>query len=257
MDINRLRKIYPQISKDAKNIKWRRLTNAELDRAMQQPQIVANCYDEATRYSLLSSTKGREMLKNRFWVERSDTTRPAYKFRLNIDGKDEVYRSTYKDYWGSYIGLTQEYWNQDWASYARLSLGANIAIDKMISKHPKMKPLISRLFFLSHGCEYNKPSNAFRWFTGKEPIAIGETGLNLSLKPHKKEVAKLLDRLKLKEPDEYSFVAMEVSSHACHQHRIAGLHFAGGVFSNLTRDHLDYHINMENYIKAKLSLFEQ
>ena len=35
------------------------------------------------------------------------------------------------------------------------------------------------------------------------------------------------------------FAAMEVSSHAAHQHRIAGLHFAGGIFSNLTRDHLD------------------
>ncbi|MDE6643182.1 MAG: UDP-N-acetylmuramoyl-L-alanyl-D-glutamate--2,6-diaminopimelate ligase, partial [Muribaculaceae bacterium] len=37
------------------------------------------------------------------------------------------------------------------------------------------------------------------------------------------------------------YAAMEISSHAAHQHRIAGLTFAGGVFTNLTRDHLDYH----------------
>lgn len=53
---------------------------------------------------------------------------------------------------------------------------------------------------------------------------------------------------------EYAF--MEVSSHAAVQHRIAGLRFAGGVFSNLTRDHLDYHKTVENYMNAKKSFFD-
>lgn len=53
-----------------------------------------------------------------------------------------------------------------------------------------------------------------------------------------------------------TYAAMEVSSHAAHQHRIAGLHFAGGVFSNLTRDHLDYHKTFEAYIAAKKSFFD-
>lgn len=53
---------------------------------------------------------------------------------------------------------------------------------------------------------------------------------------------------------EYAF--MEVSSHAAHQHRIAGLKFAGGVFSNLTRDHLDYHGTVANYQKAKQMFFD-
>ena len=48
-----------------------------------------------------------------------------------------------------------------------------------------------------------------------------------------------------------TYAAMEVSSHAAHQHRIAGLKFAGGVFSNLTRDHLDYHKTVDAYIAAK------
>lgn len=53
---------------------------------------------------------------------------------------------------------------------------------------------------------------------------------------------------------DYAF--MEVSSHAAAQHRIAGLKFAGGVFSNLTRDHLDYHGTVENYMNAKKSFFD-
>lgn len=53
---------------------------------------------------------------------------------------------------------------------------------------------------------------------------------------------------------EYAF--MEVSSHALAQHRIAGLEFAGGIFTNLTRDHMDFHETMENYLKAKKSFFD-
>lgn len=51
-------------------------------------------------------------------------------------------------------------------------------------------------------------------------------------------------------------VAMEVSSHALDQNRIAGLKFAGAVFTNLTHDHLDYHGDMESYGRAKQQLFQ-
>jgi UDP-N-acetylmuramoyl-L-alanyl-D-glutamate--2,6-diaminopimelate ligase len=53
---------------------------------------------------------------------------------------------------------------------------------------------------------------------------------------------------------EYAF--MEVSSHSIDQRRIAGLHFVGGIFTNLTRDHLDYHLTVENYLKAKKRFFD-
>lgn len=52
----------------------------------------------------------------------------------------------------------------------------------------------------------------------------------------------------------YAF--MEVSSHAVAQRRIAGLKFAGGIFTNLTRDHLDYHKTFENYRDAKKAFFD-
>jgi UDP-N-acetylmuramoyl-L-alanyl-D-glutamate--2,6-diaminopimelate ligase len=53
----------------------------------------------------------------------------------------------------------------------------------------------------------------------------------------------------------YAF--MEVSSHAVDQERIAGLKFAGALFTNITHDHLDYHRTFENYIKAKKKYFDE
>lgn len=50
---------------------------------------------------------------------------------------------------------------------------------------------------------------------------------------------------------------MEVSSHAIHQSRIKGLHFSGGVFTNITHDHLDYHKTFKEYIHVKKAFFDQ
>lgn len=52
----------------------------------------------------------------------------------------------------------------------------------------------------------------------------------------------------------YAF--MEVSSHSIDQKRISGLKFAGGIFTNLTRDHLDYHKSVDNYLRAKKKFFD-
>lgn len=65
---------------------------------------------------------------------------------------------------------------------------------------------------------------------------------------------KLLGRM-AEEGCKYAF--MEVSSHAVAQKRISGLKFAGGIFTNLTRDHLDYHKTVENYLKAKKAFFDK
>jgi len=52
------------------------------------------------------------------------------------------------------------------------------------------------------------------------------------------------------------YVFMEVSSHALDQNRVSGVNFAGGIFTNLTHDHLDYHKDIENYFRAKKKFFE-
>lgn len=67
------------------------------------------------------------------------------------------------------------------------------------------------------------------------------------------ELNRLLGRM-ADEGCEYAF--MECSSHAIHQKRIGGLTFAGGIFTNLTRDHMDYHKTFENYRDAKKMFFD-
>lgn len=53
-----------------------------------------------------------------------------------------------------------------------------------------------------------------------------------------------------------SHVFMETSSHALHQHRVAGLQYTGALFSNITHDHLDYHKTFDEYIRVKKSFFD-
>lgn len=67
------------------------------------------------------------------------------------------------------------------------------------------------------------------------------------------ELNELLGRM-VEAGCEYAF--MECSSHAIAQKRIGGLNFAGGLFTNLTRDHLDYHKTFENYRNAKKAFFD-
>ncbi|MHB9054686.1 MAG: UDP-N-acetylmuramoyl-L-alanyl-D-glutamate--2,6-diaminopimelate ligase [Paludibacteraceae bacterium] len=71
--------------------------------------------------------------------------------------------------------------------------------------------------------------------------------------PDAMEMNALLERM-VDAGCEYAF--MEVSSHSVEQRRIAGLEFDGAVFTNLTRDHIDYHLTFENYLKAKKRFFD-
>ena len=84
-------------------------------------------------------------------------------------------------------------------------------------------------------------------YVDDEPVASTHTT------PDPITLNKLLGRM-VEAGCEYVF--MEVSSHAVTQHRIGGLVFAGGIFTNLTRDHLDYHGTVANYLQAKKSFFD-
>ncbi len=66
-------------------------------------------------------------------------------------------------------------------------------------------------------------------------------------------LAKILSKLKIQKIEN---VIMEASSHGLKQNRLDGLKFNSGIFTNLSQDHLDYHKNLKNYLKAKLYLFE-
>jgi UDP-N-acetylmuramoyl-L-alanyl-D-glutamate--2,6-diaminopimelate ligase len=72
--------------------------------------------------------------------------------------------------------------------------------------------------------------------------------------PDPVSIHRLLARM-VEQGCKYAF--MEVSSHAVVQRRIAGLHFRGGIFTNITHDHLDYHGTFQNYLKAKKQFFDE
>ncbi len=70
------------------------------------------------------------------------------------------------------------------------------------------------------------------------------------------DAVSLNELLKTMVDEGCEFAFMEVSSHAVHQRRIAGLQFAGALFSNISHDHLDYHNTFDEYIKAKKGFFD-
>jgi UDP-N-acetylmuramoyl-L-alanyl-D-glutamate--2,6-diaminopimelate ligase len=82
-------------------------------------------------------------------------------------------------------------------------------------------------------------------FKGKATIAKNTT-------PGAGQLQSLLMRM---HAQKVKYCAMEVSSHALDQERVAGINFSHAVFTNLTQDHLDYHKNLENYFLAKAKLF--
>lgn len=90
---------------------------------------------------------------------------------------------------------------------------------------------------LSTVCNYVNETEYPATHTTPDPVSLNEF------------LAKMVDA-----GCEYAF--MEVSSHAIHQKRISGLEFDGGVFTNLTQDHLDYHKTMQEYLKAKKAFFD-
>ncbi|WHH58888.1 UDP-N-acetylmuramoyl-L-alanyl-D-glutamate--2,6-diaminopimelate ligase [Petroclostridium sp. X23] len=72
--------------------------------------------------------------------------------------------------------------------------------------------------------------------------------------PESMELQKLFAEMVIEDVDD---VVIEVSSHSLELNRVDGCHFEVGVFTNITQDHLDFHLNMENYLKAKTKLFQR
>ena len=96
----------------------------------------------------------------------------------------------------------------------------------------------------------------------KKVASIGTLGVNMG--GYKKKVSNTtLDPIKLSaylekiKKQKIENVILEASSHGLKQHRLDGLEFKTGIFTNLSHDHLDYHKNFKDYFKSKLYLFEK
>ena len=95
----------------------------------------------------------------------------------------------------------------------------------------------------------------------KKVASIGTLGvksknINLNLFNTTIDPIKLGQILQKLKKEKVENVIMEASSHGLKQNRLDGLNFKSGIFTNLSQDHLDYHKNLKNYLKAKLYLFE-
>ena len=197
MKISKLRRLYPSLNNCKKNVKWRQLLPEEINKILQEEQVVSNCYEESVRYSLLKSPKGLDLIRKRIKKgEKDNSSNHAYKFIFKVNSKDEAYRGDKLDcYSDSYLYVNYSDYYLD--TKIRVGEAACIAISKMLSKHPEQKPFIIKLFnvlnFFSKSYEYNKPSNAFRWYTGKEPIVINEYSTDLSLEKYKEDVFQILN----------------------------------------------------------------
>jgi UDP-N-acetylmuramoyl-L-alanyl-D-glutamate--2,6-diaminopimelate ligase len=100
--------------------------------------------------------------------------------------------------------------------------------------------------FISLGYKCGLFSTVCNYINGKELPATHTT-------PDPVQLNRLLSDMV---NDGCSYAFMEVSSHSADQQRIAGLRFDGGIFTNLTHDHLDYHKTFDNYLAAKKSFFD-
>ena len=99
--------------------------------------------------------------------------------------------------------------------------------------------------------KYNKKKVASIGTLGVKSKNINLNLFNTTIDPIK--LGQILQKLKKEKVEN---VIMEASSHGLKQNRLDGLNFKSGIFTNLSQDHLDYHKNLKNYLKAKLYLFE-
>lgn len=217
MKTREIRKIYPYIKQTHKGIHWRRLNNTEIQNGMAELQKTCDCFSNATRYALLNSNKGREILSNRIKIDKDSSIDPTYKITLNVNKHDESYRVTKNDYFGKFFSTYRAYneyppksgeFQESEAN--NLNTAFDIAIAKMIKKHPKEKPWYMRIYDWPHNkkYEYNRPSRAFSWLTGIKPIAYGENGLKCGLEKQREEVLALLNTLGNLSAKDYSFILM-------------------------------------------------
>ncbi len=133
--------------------------------------------------------------------------------------------------------------------YSRPSLGLNLIGITGTNGKTTVTHLIQKIF------EENHQKCALIGTLGYKLSSNGEYRDAKHTTPQAPELQATLRMIK--DVEKIDNVVMEVSSHALEQNRVGGCRFDGAVFTNLTQDHLDYHITMENYFNAKAILFKK
>ncbi len=133
--------------------------------------------------------------------------------------------------------------------YSRPSMGINLIGITGTNGKTTVTHLIQKIF------EENSEKCALIGTLGYKLSSNGEYRDAKHTTPQAPELQATLRMIK--DVEKIDNVVMEVSSHALEQNRVGGCRFNGAVLTNLTQDHLDYHITMENYFKAKALLFER
>ena len=133
--------------------------------------------------------------------------------------------------------------------YSRPSLGLNLIGITGTNGKTTVTHLIQRIF------EENHQKCALIGTLGYKLSSNGEYRDAKHTTPQAPELQATLRMIK--DVEKIDNVVMEVSSHALEQNRVGGCRFDGAVFTNLTQDHLDYHVTMENYFNAKAILFKK
>lgn len=132
--------------------------------------------------------------------------------------------------------------------YSRPSLGLNLIGITGTNGKTTVTHLLQKIF------EQNSQKCALIGTLGYKLSSTGEYRDAKHTTPQAPELQATLRMIK--DVEKIDNVVMEVSSHALEQNRVGGCRFNGAVLTNLTQDHLDYHITMENYFKAKSILFK-
>ena len=133
--------------------------------------------------------------------------------------------------------------------YSRPSLGLNLIGITGTNGKTTVTHLIQKIF------EENQEKCALIGTLGYKLSSTGEYRDAKHTTPQAPELQATLRMIK--DVEKIDNVVMEVSSHSLEQNRVGGCRYNGAILTNLTQDHLDYHITMENYFKAKALLFER
>lgn len=201
------------------HLHFHRLKDNDIRSLRTALQEYSDCYLISSLEALSKSKEGRKILFQNirkikiqiklkdYCDDITDSTTGKINFDLNvfkiffnnINNKKEAFTIGLKEL-NKYFGIYHKQKNH-------LVYAMKMAMQKLIEKHPTKKPLISRIANpFKMNFEYNKPSNFLRMFTGKEPIVVGESDINLNLKKYKDKIFPILEKMGATPKENYSFV---------------------------------------------------